>query len=145
MMVKMPLSVRCSILSLVFVLGAACSLEEKAPRAIRAHSLNQEGIAHAPGLRRAERYCQSCHGLGLVGGTENQASCYTCHGQTWEKTEASLAFAPADHTVERGGFLHHPQLLSPNGTCQNCHGKQLEGDLSMGTPPCLLCHDQLWP
>lgn len=141
-MAKLILFISFMILSL-----NRCSLEEGPVREIRGHTLTFEGVAHGTGAVKGERYCHLCHGLNLVGGETEEPSCYRCHGENWQKTGADGTNAPSDHTLTMGGFHHHPNALSPLGTCASsgCHGDNLEGDPSVNTPTCYLCHDQKWP
>lgn len=142
------------LLSPVFVIVAAvlwfvfsCSSDQGSPREIRGHSFTYEGIAHGAGAVHGERYCTSCHGKNLQGGSAAEPSCYTCHGKNWLDDDASVSSAPADHTVMNDGFHHHPDQMQPAASCASCHGSDLQGDRDLGlnTPSCFLCHEQKWP
>lgn len=122
-----------------------CSLEPKGLRQVRAHTYNLKGIAHGFPMEHANRYCSYCHGLGLDGGEKGEPSCYTCHGRRWPLLSEDESFATEDHTELHGGrYLHHPEYENPIGTCDTCHGSNLEGDIVENTPSCFLCHEQLW-
>ena len=56
------------------------TLPEDAPPG---HTVNQDGVAHAPGLSDPTENCTACHGADLRGGDDGQPSCYSCHGQKW--------------------------------------------------------------
>jgi hypothetical protein len=69
----------------VIGLALACdssesTLPEDAPPG---HTVNQDGVAHAPGLNDPTENCTACHGADLRGGDAGQPSCYSCHGQEW--------------------------------------------------------------
>lgn len=130
-------------ISMSLILGA-CSLESEGLRSIRGHTEDLQGIAHAVPMVKGERYCRLCHGENLVGGTGNQPSCYQCHGRTWNEIDGAASRAPADHTVNNDGYLHHPSLTTPTTVCVSCHGDQLQGNGTSDTPSCFLCHDQRW-
>ena len=49
---------------------------------------------------------------------------------------------PADHTKEKHGTLHKPGYKSPEGACEQCHGKGLLG--SPDAPSCFSCHGKEW-
>lgn len=124
---------------------AACSLEEKGLRQIRAHVAARQGVAHAVPMHKAERYCKNCHGQNLSGGTQGEPSCYTCHGRLWLAYDPEISFAPSDHTLIKGaGFRHHPGIDQVRAVCTSCHGLNLLGEGEDGTPSCLLCHDKVW-
>ncbi|SMF05458.1 hypothetical protein [Pseudobacteriovorax antillogorgiicola] len=131
----------------MLILGSlsGCSLESEGLRSIRAHSYGFLGIAHAVPMKKAERYCQYCHGENLVGGDQGEPSCYQCHGRRWRDGDPFESAAPDDHTVVNGIYRHHPDLETPLTTCVNCHGSSLEGNGTDDTPSCYLCHGQLWP
>ncbi len=123
---------------------ASCSIQDKGIRKIRGHPVDQQGIAHGMSALRAERYCQHCHGPNLLGGLNGEPSCYQCHGQRWIAYEPELVLAPATHTVDREGFLHHESIDQVPTTCTECHGTDLLGVSDNGPPSCVLCHDELW-
>lgn len=131
---------------LVMVTGS-CSLEKGPTASIRGHTMAYDRVAHGEPASKGERYCQTCHGTGLLGGTAGEPSCFRCHGQNWQLTGSETSLAPASHTEVQGGkFRHHPSLQAPAGTCDTagCHGEDLNGDRTEGTPGCLLCHEALW-
>jgi hypothetical protein len=77
---------RLSFLACVTVFGSAlaCGSESTLPEdAPPGHTVNQDGVAHAPGLNDPTQNCTACHGDDLMGGTEGQPSCYSCHGKKW--------------------------------------------------------------
>lgn len=120
--------------------------EEAEPRAIRAHETLRGGVAHAEPSLGAERYCSSCHGVGLQGGIAAEPSCYQCHGKTW-LDDGNVSRAPADHAVINKEFRHQAGLFTPEASCGACHGGEaLEGETSGGlsVPGCQLCHTKLW-
>ncbi len=47
------------------------------------HTVNKDGIGHAPGLEDPGVNCTDCHGADLSGGDNNEPSCFACHGQEW--------------------------------------------------------------
>lgn len=131
------------ILAMVGIV-VACSLEEPEKRQIRAHTSVKLGVAHAEPSMNAERYCQKCHGVNLAGGSDGAPSCYTCHGKNWNAITPTTSLAPVDHTVDMGGFRHHPDLNTTVSTCESCHGVGLLGTGKDGHPSCYLCHDKVW-
>jgi hypothetical protein len=144
-MLLVPLPI-AALLAFGLYLFNGCSTDEAEPRSIRAHALIKQGVPHAEPAMKAERYCVQCHGAGLAGGPKLEPSCYSCHGKNWEGHASDANAAPADHTVDNQGFRHHPSLFSPVGTCEGCHGQQLEGVTASGltSPGCELCHTKLW-
>ena len=127
-------------------LFVACSTENPDVRQIQGHVTNYDGVAHANAAFAGARHCISCHGATLAGGTNGEPSCYACHGKNWLNDEGAASVAPVDHTVDLEGFRHHPNLNSPAGTCDGCHGSDLHGDISSGLtrPGCQVCHGVLW-
>lgn len=131
------------VTNLITTLG--CNRSSNTPlREIRAHTLNMEGVAHAIGLKHAERYCKNCHGNQLSGGQDFIPSCYSCHGKNWLDDNPETIHADRDHSANQNNYLHHPDLLTPLSTCTSCHGLQLEGHEILGRPSCFLCHDKIW-
>ncbi len=49
--------------------------------------------------------------------------------------------APADHTVNEHGVMHHSGLQAPLANCVACHGASLQGGLG---PSCTSCHGVKW-
>lgn len=47
------------------------------------HTVNQDGVAHMPGLSDPEANCTQCHGQDLMGGSSGEPSCFSCHGREW--------------------------------------------------------------
>ena len=47
------------------------------------HTVVQDGVRHAAGLRDPLSNCAGCHGADLRGGDDGQPSCYSCHGKKW--------------------------------------------------------------
>ena len=130
-----------------FLLLAGCSLDQdKSQSTIRAHDVMKGNVYHAEPVSKGTRYCIHCHGLNLQGGESGEPSCYSCHGENWEKNEADVRFAPEDHTVKNELFYHHPNLLTPMGTCSEstCHRSDLKGSAQDTIPSCYLCHAQNW-
>ena len=122
----------------------SCSDEKSTPREIRGHEQIYDGVAHGLMANRGERYCQLCHGVKLIGGTNLEPSCYQCHGKLWIDDDPEFSIAPTDHTVLSGKWNHHPNLLNPVGTCDQCHGTDLKGNVTDQRSSCYLCHDQKW-
>ena len=139
-----------SILSLtllftaIFFAGISCSEESAKSRQIRAHNTEFEGVPHAIGLNHAERYCQHCHGVGLIGGKKLEPSCYTCHGKNWTDSDPTRVHAPANHTHQHGLWFHDPNHSDAEANCSSCHGENLQGEPNVGVPSCFLCHDKKW-
>ena len=50
--------------------------------------------------------------------------------------------APADHTVNRGGYRHKTGLNDPLNNRTPCHGSDLRGGTSGVS--CYKCHGQKW-
>ena len=50
--------------------------------------------------------------------------------------------APADHTVNKGGFMHKSGLENPEANCVQCHGSDLRGGTSGVS--CYQCHGKKW-
>lgn len=48
---------------------------------------------------------------------------------------------PADHTVDKGGAKHAPNLFEPEQNCTGCHGSSLQGGEG---PSCYSCHGKKW-
>ncbi len=132
-------------LILIFFLMLGCSTDKKEPPIVqRAHDQNIKGILHAAPYHRAERFCSQCHGAGLVGGSQLQPSCYTCHGKTWlDRVFLDQRF-PSSHVEIKGGYAHGAGFQSPTLNCASCHGSELQGAGASGPPSCLLCHEKLW-
>ena len=49
--------------------------------------------------------------------------------------------APAGHTVDMDGVMHHTGLEDPMTNCTPCHGASLQGDKG---PSCTSCHGKKW-
>ena len=47
------------------------------------HTVIENGVAHAPGLNDPTQNCTECHGADLRGGSDDEPSCFACHGQQW--------------------------------------------------------------
>jgi hypothetical protein len=58
------------------------------------------------------------------------------------KSPESGRRAPADHTVNKGGFFHKPGLDNPEMNCASCHGDDLRGGTSGVS--CFSCHGEIW-
>lgn len=62
----------------------ACGDSSTAPdTAPQGHSVIKDGVAHMPGLETPTNGCVQCHGDDLMGGTDDEPSCYACHGKKW--------------------------------------------------------------
>lgn len=99
------------------------------------HTILKGGFAlHRAGYEDPYSNCVACHGPNLDDGFAT--SCLKCHG-------TGGVGAPADHTVELGGFaLHRPGYTEPEDAgCANCHGPDLRGGLG---PSCYACHRREW-
>lgn len=71
----------CAVLGLALACESSEStLPENAPPG---HTVNQDGVAHMPGLNDPVQNCTACHGDDLMGGDDGQPSCFSCHGQKW--------------------------------------------------------------
>ena len=127
---------------LIFLFISSCGDKKPTSPGIRGHTQNIQGVFHAIGMQRAQRYCVQCHGTALAGGEGLIPSCYQCHGQNWQS--GSLASAPATHSINNSGFLHHTALSQPQPNCEGCHGENLLGNPDLGRPSCFLCHAQKW-
>ena len=49
--------------------------------------------------------------------------------------------APAGHTVNEKGVMHHTGLQDPYASCVACHGASLQGGEG---PSCTSCHGVKW-
>ena len=129
----------------IFVaLLSACNLGEDEPRAIRGHTAIVENIAHGAPMLKPDRYCKDCHGVYQPGGEQGQPSCFQCHGQYWDIADPGESYAPASHNNNFGGYLHNAGYEDPESNCVSCHGVNLQGTGSDGTPGCFLCHGNIW-
>jgi len=70
-------SASLALATLVLALAAACGGSE----APASHTVNKNGVMHAPGLTAPLTNCVACHGSTLQGGSG--PSCTSCHGQVW--------------------------------------------------------------
>ena len=133
-------------LTIAAITIGGCSLEEKGRSSdLRAHDDLIQGVSHARSSLNGPRYCKSCHGLGLQGGTNGEPSCFQCHGENWNPIDSETSRGDANHTINNGGYFHHTGLTSPTTNCVACHGANLTGDESRsGNPSCFLCHEQKW-
>jgi hypothetical protein len=98
------------------------------------HNKNQGGVQHAMDNRKPMQDCTPCHGVTILGGYNNEPSCYKCHGSIWEGNFSG-------HTVTLGGKSHRPNYCTPYQNCTSCHGQDLRGGTN-GEPSCLKCHTQ---
>lgn len=143
---RKPVLIYCFTLLCVasWLVGTSCSNESAKVTEIRAHNHIIEGVPHALGLNHAERYCQRCHGTGLIGGQDLEPSCYSCHGKNWQDSDPMNSFAPSSHTEQYELWFHDPNHVNAESNCSACHGSNLEGEASIGVPSCFLCHEQKW-
>ena len=135
---------RFLVLLFSFMGSTGCDDVPRSPRVVRGHDVNIDGIAHGLGFEHAERYCKGCHGLSLIGGSNLEPSCYTCHGKNWLDSSGEEIHAPLNHTVPLNDWFHDPGYKDPTTYCSSCHGANLEGDQSLDIPSCHLCHEQVW-
>lgn len=109
------------------------------------HTLLLAGVTHAYGANKAPRYCSLCHGEQLEGSAVANRSCYSCHGKKWSDISGTTSFAPSNHTTIHQDFRHDPALNSPEASCSECHGENLQGGGGASLiPGCLTCHIDLW-
>ena len=70
-------------LTAMLLLGG-CGSDETAPEnAPEGHTVVEDGVAHASGLKDPENNCTACHGDDLGGGDDGEPSCFSCHGRKW--------------------------------------------------------------
>lgn len=73
-----------AVLTVAALAFAGCDDDPTIPDdAPAGHTVNQDGVAHMPGLSQPADNCASCHGADLRGGSEGQPSCFSCHGRKW--------------------------------------------------------------
>ena len=137
-----PIYALTMLASAILLIKTSCSQEEAEIKEIRAHDQVLEGVPHAAGLNHAERYCQRCHGQGLVGGSNQEPNCYTCHGKNWLDSDPHQVYAPPSHTQQYSLWFHDPNHTDAEGNCSACHGDNLQG--TSVTPSCYLCHEKKW-
>ncbi len=102
------------------------------------HSWSNLGVMHHPDRLTASTSCVGCHGAGLQGGSIAPSSCYKCHDALW----TGAGGRPATHTKNKDGYLHAPELKTPIGYCDACHGADLTGGVN--APSCFKCHGNKW-
>lgn len=69
---------------LVMLAVAGCGSDGTAPEnAPDGHTVIEDGVAHASGLKDPAKNCVSCHGDDLGGGDDGEPSCFSCHGRKW--------------------------------------------------------------
>ena len=102
------------------------------------HSIDKGGKLHGVGYTTPSATgCDACHGSDLKGGV-TAPSCYQCHGARWDLGSYS-------HSVSKGNKMHGPELQSPVGTCDSCHGSDLKGATGTGKgASCYSCHNAWW-
>jgi hypothetical protein len=49
----------------------------------KTHTVNRDGVMHAPGMDNPVQRCSACHGKDLRGGKAAKSSCFECHEQMW--------------------------------------------------------------
>jgi hypothetical protein len=99
------------------------------------HKIDKGGFLHGTGLWKPTTNCADCHGSDLKGNkspNSGAVSCYSCHGAKW---------LIADHTLNKGSYLHKTTLYEPEDNCVECHGSDLKGD---DGPSCYDCHSAYW-
>ncbi|MGK2856054.1 MAG: hypothetical protein ACSLFQ_02485 [Thermoanaerobaculia bacterium] len=50
----------------------------------KTHTVDREGVKHAPGDDNAAQKCATCHGKDLKGGKVAKVSCFDCHDKNWK-------------------------------------------------------------
>ncbi|MBI2213253.1 MAG: hypothetical protein HYU52_06370 [Acidobacteria bacterium] len=70
--------------------AAPAPASQPAPRASsgkapKTHTVNREGIMHAPDAESAGSKCAMCHGKELKGGKMAKTPCYECHEKNWKQ------------------------------------------------------------
>jgi len=112
------------------------------------HTNNISGFMHAPGNETPySSWCTVCHGSSLQGDLSIGApQCTACHTVLWSESGGGpTGNPPANHTDSQSGFLHAPGKERPySNWCWGCHGSNLQGNPSLGAPPCTVCHTVLW-
>lgn len=63
------------------LLAVALALAGCGSDAPSSHTVNENGVMHAPGLTNPTVNCTGCHGASLQGG--RGPSCTSCHGVKW--------------------------------------------------------------
>lgn len=53
-------------------------------KAPKTHTVNHDGIMHAPLAENATQKCVTCHGKELTGGKVAKTSCLECHEKNWK-------------------------------------------------------------
>lgn len=100
------------------------------------HTVELNDVFHAPEYFDPATNCTQCHGDDFLG-MGSAPSCYQCHNAKWER--------PATHTVNKNWAVHDPNLFTPIGICDECHGTNLQGVSDGGTAQsCYTCHVNLW-
>jgi len=112
------------------------------------HTNNISGFLHAPGNATPySSWCTVCHGSSLQGDLDLGAPpCTACHTVLWSETSGGpTGNPPVNHTDNVSGFDHAPGKDTPYSRwCWGCHGSNLQGNPSMGAPPCTVCHTVQW-
>jgi hypothetical protein len=49
----------------------------------KTHTVDKEGVMHAPGFATPAQKCAPCHGKELTGGRVAKTSCLECHEKKW--------------------------------------------------------------
>jgi hypothetical protein len=59
---------------------ASCSSPTRPESVPDTHTVEKDGVFHAPGLKDPTQNCTTCHGQSLQGGSNGEPACSTCHG-----------------------------------------------------------------
>ncbi len=68
--------------------------DEQNPNPPAGHTVEQDGVFHAPGLDSPFTNCAACHGPSLMG--DAGPSCYSCHDRKWEESVGACRDDDAD-------------------------------------------------
>lgn len=102
------------------------------------HSVNLNGIYHAPNYCLPYQNCSTCHGANLRGGNYGEPSCLKCHSQkNWQNCGS------IQHSTNEDGHWHAMDNRQPMQYCTPCHGSDLRGGYNQ-EPSCYQCHGEVW-